>query len=172
MNGNQKAFASLMQKYQKSVYHVILKIVKNKEDAEDVMIESFAKAFDNIHQYSSQFAFSTWLYKIASNTSIDLLRKKRIAQVSLDTEAKQISDNINFSTKTTPESELISEQQKTLLKEAVKSMDGIFSRVIELRYFKELSYEEISEWLNIPVGTIKVQLYRAKKLLAEKYKLD
>ena len=161
-----------MQKYQKSVYHVILKIVKNKEDAEDLTIESFAKAFDNLEQYSSNFAFSTWLYKIASNTSIDLLRKKRIEKISLDSEAKQIADNINFSTKTTPESEFITAQQKVQLKEAVQSMDEIFSRVIELRYFKELSYEEISEWLNIPVGTIKVQLYRAKKILTEKFMND
>ncbi|MFN8284994.1 MAG: sigma-70 family RNA polymerase sigma factor [Chitinophagales bacterium] len=76
--GNPKAFASLMQKYQKPVYHVILKIVKDKKVAEDLMIESFAKAFDNMQQYSSQFSYSTWLFKIASNTSIDFLRKQRM----------------------------------------------------------------------------------------------
>ncbi|MBK8351154.1 MAG: sigma-70 family RNA polymerase sigma factor [Chitinophagales bacterium] len=171
-NGRQKAFASLMQKYQKSVYHVILKIVKNKEDAEDLTIETFAKAFDNLEQYSEKFAFSTWLFKIASNTSIDMLRKKRIEQVSLESESKQISDNIKFSTKSTPETEMITAQQKTQLKNVVHSMDEIFSRVIDLRYFKELSYEEISEELNIPIGTIKVQLYRAKKLLMEKFLTD
>ena len=101
-----------------------------------------------------------------------MLRKKRIEQVSLESESKQISDNIKFSTKSTPETEMITAQQKTQLKNVVHSMDEIFSRVIDLRYFKELSYEEISEELNIPIGTIKVQLYRAKKLLMEKFLTD
>ena len=167
--GNQKAFTALMDKYQKSTYHVILKIIKTPEDTEDLVIETFSKAFDNIDKYSDSFAFSTWLYKIASNTCIDFLRKKSIAQVSIENEGKTILDNLNFSTATNPETEMIKSQRIDKLQHAVNSMDEIFSRVISLRYFKEYSYEEISEELNIPVTTIKVQLHRAKKALLERF---
>ncbi|MCB0508451.1 MAG: sigma-70 family RNA polymerase sigma factor [Chitinophagales bacterium] len=165
--GDQKAYSALMEKYQKSIYHIILKIVRNSEDAEDLTIETFAKAFDKIEQYSPQFAFSTWLYKIASNTCIDFLRKKSIDKISLDEENKTIEDNINFSTENTPETDLIKLQRKDALQEIVQSMSPTFSQVITLRYFKEYSYEEMSEALHIPVTTIKVQLHRAKKNLLE-----
>lgn len=168
-NGDQKAYTALMEKYQKSVYHLILKIVKSPEDAEDLMIETFSKAFDKLEQYSPDFAFSTWLYKITSNTCIDFLRKKSIEKVSLEKEGKNIFDNLNFSTGNNPETDLIKSQRIDKMQHAVNSMDEIFSRVIALRYFKEYSYEEISEELNIPVGTIKVQLHRAKKILLEKF---
>ena len=168
-NGNQKAFTMLMEKYQKSTYHVILKIIKTHEDTEDLVIETFSKAFDNISKYSSDFAFSTWLYKIASNSCIDFLRKKNVEKVSIEKEGKTILDNLNFSTASNPETDLIRSQRISKMQHAVSSMDEIFSRVIALRYFKEYSYEEISEELNIPVGTIKVQLHRAKKLLLDKF---
>lgn len=169
-NGDQKAYTALMEKYQKSIYHLILKLVKSPEDAEDLMIETFAKAFDKLDQYSPEYAFSTWLYKISSNTCIDFLRKKSIEKVSLDKEGNTISDNVQFSTSITPESDLIKSQRTDKLQAYVNSMDTIFARVINLRYFKEYSYEEISAALNIPVSTIKVQLYRAKKNLLEKIK--
>ena len=168
-NGDQKAYTALMEKYKKSIYHMILKIVKSPEDAEDLMIETFAKAFDRLEQYSTDFAFSTWLYKITSNTCIDFLRKKSIEKVSLENQGKIIFDSLNFSTSTNPETDLIKSQRIDKLQHAVNSMDEIFSRVIALRYFKEYSYEEISEELRIPVGTIKVQLHRAKKILLEKF---
>lgn len=167
-HGNQKAFTMLMEKYQKSTYFVILKIIKTPEDTEDLVIETFSKAFDNIDKYSESFAFSTWLYKIASNNCIDFLRKKSISKVSIENEGKTILDNLNFSTDSNPETDLIKSQRISKMKDIVNSMDEIFSRVISLRYFKEYSYEEISEELNIPVTTIKVQLHRAKKILLEK----
>lgn len=167
-NGNQKAFTLLMEKYQKSTYFVIFKIIKIPEDAEDLVIETFSKAFDNIDKYSEDFAFSTWLYKIASNNCIDFLRKKSIAKVSLDDEGKLINDSLHYSTNSNPETELIKSQRIAKMKDAVNSMNDIFSKVITLRYFNEYSYEEISEELNIPVTTIKVQLHRAKKILLEK----
>lgn len=170
--GDQKAYTALMEKYQKSVYHIILKIVKSPEDTEDLVIETFAKAFDNLDKYSAEFAFSTWLYKIASNTCIDFLRKKSIEKVSLEIESNTILNNLNFTTNNNPEIDLIKTQRIDKLQDVVSTMDDIFSRVIELRYFKEYSYDEISEALNIPVATIKVQLHRAKKILLEKIKND
>ncbi len=166
--GEQKAFTVLLDKYRNAVYHIILRIVKVPEDAEDLTIETFAKAFDRLHQYCPEYAFSTWLFKIASNTSIDFLRKKSIDKVSLDQQDASIADNVKFSTGNDPEIDLIKTQRKDTLQKAVNEMDEIFSRVIHLRYFKEYNYEEISAELGIPVGTIKVQLYRAKKLLLKK----
>lgn len=166
--GEQKAFTVLLDKYRNAVYHIILRIVKVPEDAEDLTIETFAKAFDRLHQYCPEYAFSTWLFKIASNTSIDFLRRKSIDKVSLDQQDASIADNVKFSTGNDPEIDLIKTQRKDTLQKAVNEMDEIFSRVIHLRYFKEYNYEEISAELGIPVGTIKVQLYRAKKLLLKK----
>jgi RNA polymerase sigma-70 factor (ECF subfamily) len=168
-NGEQKAYTALMEKYKNSVYHLVLKIVKSAEDAEDLMIESFAKAFDHLDQYSEEYAFSTWLYKITSNTCIDFLRKKTVDKIPLEQEGSAIHDNLNYSTPMNPETEMIRAQRIQKMQHAVNSMDEIFSRVIALRYFKEYSYEEISEELNIPVGTVKVQLHRAKKMLLDKF---
>ena len=168
-NGDQKAYTALLEKYRKSVYYLILKIVRSPEDAEDLMIESFSKAFDHLDQYSHDYAFSTWLFKITSNTCIDFLRKKKMEKVSLENDEGKVFDNLEFITGTNPELDLIKSQRIDKLQHAVNSMDDIFSRVIALRYFKEYSYEEISEELGIPIGTIKVQLHRAKKLLQNKF---
>lgn len=166
--GDQKAFTSLMEKYKNSIYHLILKIVKTPEDAEDLTIESFAKAFDKLDQYSAEYAFSTWLYKISSNSCIDFLRKKSVAKIPLDNDNRNITDHLNYSTDSTPELDLIKIQRIDKIQQIIQSMDEIFSRVIHLRFIKEYSYEEISNELNIPVATIKVQLYRAKKQLLDK----
>ena len=166
--GDQKALTSLMEKYKNSIYHLILKIVKTPEDAEDLTIESFAKAFDKLDQYSAEYAFSTWLYKISSNSCIDFLRKKSVAKIPLDNDNRNITDHLNYSTDSTPELDLIKIQRIDKIQQIIQSMDEIFSRVIHLRFIKEYSYEEISNELNIPVATIKVQLYRAKKQLLDK----
>jgi RNA polymerase sigma factor (sigma-70 family) len=166
--GDQKAYGMLMDKYRNSIYHLILKIIKSPEDAEDLTIETFAKAFDRLHQFSPEYAFSTWLYKIASNTCIDFIRKKSIEKVSLENEHLTITDNIKYSTSSDPETELIKAQRTEQLQQAVNEMDELFARVITLRYFKEYSYEEMSKELGTPVSTIKVQLYRAKKILLNK----
>lgn len=170
--GNQKAYAALMDKYKNSIYHLILKLAKKPEDAEDLMIETFAKAFDKLDSYSAEFAFSTWLYKITSNTCIDFLRKKSIDKIPFDSDSKTITDNILFSTETTPELDLIRHQRIDKIQRIVQSMDTIFARVLQLRYFEEYSYEEISAALQIPVGTIKVQLHRAKKQLTERLEAE
>ncbi|MCU4175249.1 RNA polymerase sigma factor [Carboxylicivirga sp. N1Y90] len=169
ISGDQKAFAELMGRYRDAIYFMLLKMVSNKSDAEDLTIEAFGKAFKNIHQYSPNYAFSTWLFKIASNNCIDFLRKKRNNIVSIDggiTEDKENDQPIHLKDETPdPEEFLIKQQKKVLMRTVVKKLKPRYRILIELRYFKEFSYEEIAEELDLPLGTVKAQLFRARELL-------
>jgi RNA polymerase sigma-70 factor (ECF subfamily) len=169
--GDQKAFAQLMKRYKDAIYFMLLKMVNNKTDAEDLAIEAFGKAFSNIHQYEPQFAFSTWLFRIASNNAIDHMRKKKAVTVSLEPivgNDKSIGIEYNYNIRTdsdTPEEAFIKEQNAKLLRKAVSSLKPRYRTLLELRYFKEYSYAEIAEELNLPLGTVKVQLFRSREML-------
>ncbi|MCB9033939.1 MAG: sigma-70 family RNA polymerase sigma factor [Chitinophagales bacterium] len=167
LKGDQKAYTYLMERYKDGLLHTIKKIVGDELDAEDLLIESFAKAFDNLNQYDATYAFSTWLYKIASNTCIDFLRKKRIEAISLDASANYIEDNFLYSDTENPETTLINTQKKQKIRQYINSLDTSLATVIEYRYLKELSYDEIAAALHLPIGTVKVQIHRAKKRLYE-----
>ncbi len=166
--GDQKAYADLMQRYKDSIYFMALKMVNNKDDAMDLTIETFAKAFENIEKYKPDFAFSTWLFRIATNNSIDFIRKKRINMVSIHTltddgEERQLeikSDVLN------PEEKSIKKQQSEAIKLIVDKLPLRYRTLIMLRYFDELSYEEIAQQLDLPLGTVKAQLFRARDLMA------
>jgi RNA polymerase sigma-70 factor (ECF subfamily) len=165
--GNEKAFASLMNWYRDSIYFMLLKMVNNASDAEDLTIEAFGKAFRTIESYTPKFAFSTWLFKIATNNCVDFIRKKQVSpspldllQDSLDTATVNIQSDLPD-----PEESLINSQKITDLKEIINQLKPRYKNLIELRYYKEYSYEEISSELNLPIGTVKAQLYRAKTLL-------
>lgn len=168
IKGDERAYAELMGRYRDSIYFMLLKMVNNKVDAEDLTIEAFTKAFKNLSLYSPSFAFSTWLFKIATNNCIDFLRKKRSDIVSIDAPTGD-SDQDNSlplpSDGLDPEEELIKEQKLVLMRDIVEKLKPRYRMLIELRYFKEYSYEEISSVLEIPVGTVKAQLFRARELL-------
>jgi len=168
--GDQKAYADLMSRYRDAIYFMLLKMVNNKTDAEDLTIEAFGKAFKNLEQYSPSYAFSTWLFKIASNNCIDFLRKKRANLISIDgnffEENKDSEPQIHLRDGgLNPEETLIREQKAILMRTVVKKLKPRYRTLIELRYFKEYSYEEISEELGLPLGTVKAQLFRARELL-------
>jgi len=166
-NGNEKAFASLLNRYRDSIYFMLLKMVNNGSDAEDLTIEAFGKAFRNLESYSPNFAFSTWLFKIATNNCIDFIRKKQ-ASPSIIGQGQDEMDSytINIQSDTPdPEEALINRQKIAQLREVVDQLKPRYKKLIELRYYKEYSYEEISNELNLPIGTIKAQLFRAKTLL-------
>ncbi len=175
-NGNQHAFSELMARYREAIYFMILKMINNKSDAEDLTIEAFGKAFKNIEQYSPSFAFSTWLFKIASNNCIDFLRKKKTRQLSIHNTStdgngnlgNSINEDTSLSIKSDlldPEERLIKEQKNMLLREMVDNLKPRYKQLVELRYFKEYSYDEIATELEIPIGTVKAQLFRARELL-------
>lgn len=164
LQNDQRGFTGLMEKYQRAIYNLVYKLVDNQQDSEDITIETFAKAFDNIHTYSNQFAFSTWIFKIASNTAIDFLRKKRIQKIPID-DHEGLNNNIIFSTNKTPELDLILQQRRIELHKYLNQLEPQHQQIIKLRFFEELSYEEISEKLNLSLANTKVQLHRAKKAL-------
>lgn len=171
LNGDQSAYGDLMEMYRESIYFMMLKMVRSEDDAEDLTIEAFGKAFNRLHQYSPSFAFSTWLFKIASNNAIDHIRKKRIQLTSIDSgytndDGDSVSIDVRSAEKD-PEEERIHDEKVKLMRGLVKKLKPRYRDLIEKRYFEELSYEEIAEQMNLPLGTVKAQLFRARTFLAE-----
>jgi len=168
---DQQAYAMLMERYKKPVYHMILKMVRNVDDAEDLTIEAFAKAFRNLDRFKKDYTFSTWLFRIATNNSIDFIRKKRLETMSLDTSFQDESgENISIDLpdkNLDPQEKAIKSQKKELVQMFVTKLPAKYQRLVRLRYFNELSYEEIARELEAPLGTIKAQLHRARELLYE-----
>lgn len=168
--GDQKAYAKLLSRYRNTIYFMLLKMVGSKVDADDLTIEAFGKAFRNIELYSPKYAFSTWLFKIASNNSIDFLRRKRCKLVSIDQDPDDKEDGaprqISVSSDDPDPSEsMIKSQTAEAVRAVVDKLKPRYKTLVELRYFKELSYEEIAQQLQIPLGTVKAQLFRSRKLL-------
>jgi RNA polymerase sigma factor (sigma-70 family) len=166
---DQKAYTELMDRYRESIYFMLLKMVNNKDDAEDLTIEAFGKAFRRLAQYTPQFAFSTWLFKIASNNGIDFIRKKRIRALSLDTGFRnEDGDSMEIAVtddQPDPIEALERKERLNLMRDVVTRLKPRYRTLIELRYFEEYSYEEIAEELDLPLGTVKAQLFRARDLL-------
>jgi len=168
LKGDEKAFAKLLSKYKDAIYFMLLKMVNNKSDAEDLTIEAFGKAFKNLHQYSPSYAFSTWLFKIASNNCIDFLRKKKGVHVSIENspDSNDNEQTVRLKSKDpNPEEKLIRIQKAILLRRIVHKLKPRYRTLVELRYFREYSYEEIAKELNLPLGTVKAQLFRAREML-------
>jgi RNA polymerase sigma factor (sigma-70 family) len=165
--GNEKAFSSLLNRYRDSIYFMLLKMVNNSSDAEDLTIEAFGKAFRNLDLFTPEFAFSTWLFKIATNNCIDFIRKKQVSPTPID-QLQDDLDNLTVNIQSDlpdPEETLINDQKIAVLKDIVNQLKPRYRNLIELRYYKEYSYEEIASELKLPIGTVKAQLYRAKSLL-------
>src|SRR5690554_4448115 len=168
--GDQAAYAELMSKYRDPVYYMLLKMIKNSDDAEDLTIEAFGKAFNRIDQYVPNYAFSTWLFKIASNHCIDHLRKKRVHITSIDyiytnDNGESVGMQIDNGS-LDPEETIIREQKLQAMREIVDKLKPHYRELIIKRYFEELSYDEIAEEMDLPLGTVKAQLFRAREFLA------
>lgn len=166
---DQKAYAELMQRYRDSIFHMINKMVFSSDDADDLTMETFNKAFQRLNQYTPAFAFSTWLFKIGSNHTIDFIRKKRLNALSLDQgfrneegDAMEIhvaDDGLD------PVESLERKERIERLREVVSQLKPKYRSLVEMRYFEEKSYEEIAEELDLPLGTVKAQLFRARTTL-------
>lgn len=169
-NGDQVAFAELLGYYREALYFLLLKMVNSKEDAEDLTIETFEKAFRKIDSYKPVYAFSTWLFRIATNHGIDFLRtaEKRVKNVSIDEDfnsERDFQSIIIAENSLNPEEKIVSNQQKNILMGIIRKLPVDYRRILVLRYFEEYTYGEISEKLDLPLGTVKARLHRSRELL-------
>lgn len=169
VDGDEKAYATLLTRYKRPVYHMILKMVRNVDDSEDLTIESFAKAFKSLHRFKKDFTFSTWLFRIATNNTIDFIRKKRLKTLSIsntytDNDGQSVSIDVEDG-RPNPQEVAIKGQKEELIQVFVNMLPAKYQKLVRLRYFNELSYEEIAQELEAPLGTVKAQLHRARELM-------
>lgn len=167
-SGDQKAYAELLSLYRDSIFYMMKKMVQNDDDAEDLTIEAFGKAFKMLDNYKGSYAFSTWLFKIASNHCIDFIRKqKKYKHLSIDEshEHSSLPNQYIVSEIPDPEEEMIWRQKDKLLKDFIERLHPDYQQIIKMKYFHGLSYMEIAEELEIPMGTVKARLFRSKELL-------
>lgn len=171
LDKDQQAYAMLMKRYKKAVYFMILKMIRDADDAEDLTMEAFAKAFKNLHKFKKDYTFSTWLFRIATNNTIDFIRKKKLKTMSLNTTMSDdggnavtidVEDDDN-----NPQDEYIRTQRIEMVRIFVDKLPAKYRKLVQLRYFDELSYEEIAQELEKPLGTVKAQLHRSRELLHE-----
>jgi RNA polymerase sigma-70 factor (ECF subfamily) len=173
LGGDQKAYKTLFETYRQAIFHIVVKIVHNSEEANDLVQETFIKAFGSLKTYDHNYRFSTWLYKIAANCSIDYLRKRRIDSLSLDKpiltkdgEVQMELPDYSFN----PEKDLTSKRQTIDIEAAIQSLPEKYREVIVMRHQEDKSYEEIASQLKVPVGTVKARIFRARELLKKKLK--
>lgn len=165
--GDQVAFTYLLDRFWNEVYGFMLRRTENETDVEDITIDTFSKAFDKIASYNPEFQFNTWLIAIAKNVHIDMLRKKKSSLfIEITDEEDEQAFNV-ADTSPSAEDELITEQNLSRLLQFIKELKPHYQEVIQLRYFQELSYQEIAEKIGEPLNNVKIKLLRAKKLLAE-----
>ncbi len=173
IKGEELAYVELMNRYRKKVETIVLRIVRQKIETEDLVQEIFAKAFTSISSFKSEFSFSTWLYKIATNHCIDFVRKKRLSTYSLDEDYELEEDSIQREIpdwSKLPDRELFEKQRNEIIHQAINSLPEHYRKVIIMRHFEEKSYEEIANELKLPIGTVKVQIFRARELLYKNLK--
>lgn len=169
--GDQKAYADLLATYREPVYYMLLKMTHNTWDADDLTIEAFGKAFKSLDEYNPEYAFSTWLFRIAANNCIDFIRRQKNYTVSIDQGTNNVENATPIAVRNlasenkSPEEEYISEQTKVWVRDIVKKLKPHYRILVEKRYFEEKSYEEIATDLNMPLGSVKAKLFRARNLL-------
>lgn len=173
LGGEQKAYQQLFEAHKQAIFHIVFKIVHNSEEAQDLVQETFIKAFGSLKTYNPNYRFTTWLYKIAANSSIDHIRKKRINAFSLDrpveTDEGQVSMDVADSSYN-PERDLSDKQKQVSITGAIDSLPEKYKQVIMMRHQEDQSYEDIAKALKVPVGTVKARIFRARELLKKKLK--
>ncbi|MEE9554333.1 MAG: sigma-70 family RNA polymerase sigma factor, partial [candidate division Zixibacteria bacterium] len=171
--GDQKAYKELFDMHRQSIFHIAVKIVRNAEEAKDLVQETFIKAFGSLKTYDSTYRFSTWLYKIAANCSIDSIRKRRIHALSLDKPISTKDGDVQMEVADYtyhPERDLYAKRKRLGIEEAIEELPEKYKEVIVLRHKEDKAYEEIASHLKVPVGTVKARIFRARELLKKKLK--
>ncbi len=168
VGGDEKAYEQIVGKYKRALYYHILKIVRDADIIDDLIQEIFTKAFGNIQSYNADYAFSTWLYRIATNHSIDYLRKKKLKTYSIDEPISTKEGNMQVEIPDNSfeaDQMVLRKQRKNIIREALSQLPEKYRTVIEMRHMEEKSYQEIAEILDLPLGTVKAHIFRARELL-------
>jgi RNA polymerase sigma factor (sigma-70 family) len=166
--GNDLAYKKLMRKYHDAIFSFIFRMIRNREQVEDLTQEAFIKAFGSLGKFNEEYAFSTWLYKIATNNCIDYIRKRKLQVYSIDKPIDSKDSDIPFELPDESyeaDQGIISDQRAVLLNQAIAKLPEKYRKVIQLRHVEERSYEEIAEKLKLPIGTVKAHIFRARELL-------
>lgn len=173
IGGDEQAYSKLVDKYERALYFHILKMIKDREQVEDLVQEAFVKAFNNLNTYSNSYAFSTWLYRIATNHTIDYLRKKKLKTLSIDEPMKTRDGEMQMQL---PDEDagadrrIMRKQRQRMVQEAIEDLPEKYRKVIEMRHMEEKSYQEIADVLDLPLGTVKAHIFRARELLYKELK--
>lgn len=169
--GDERAYADLMSFYREPIYLMMLRMTHNPTDADDLTIETFGKAFCQLNTFTPQYSFATWLFTIASNRGLDFLRRQHMDTVSLSNMSVNNDDEAYEyplpSHDDNPEEALIGQQRIMLIRQVVEQLPPRYRRIVKMRYYEDMTYEEIAKELHIPLGTMKIQLRRARQLLAQ-----
>jgi RNA polymerase sigma factor (sigma-70 family) len=168
LRGKQEAFQRLMDKYRDAIYHLLRRMISSSDEIDDLTQETFIKAFASLKSFNEDYAFSTWLYKIATNNCIDYIRKKKLQTYSIDKPIESVESDFSFELPDTtyePDRDIIQRQRSTLIEEAIASLPEKYRRVIILRHTEEKDYAEIAKILHLPIGTVKAHLFRAREML-------
>ncbi|WP_035119598.1 RNA polymerase sigma factor SigW [Cohnella panacarvi] len=169
--GDQRAFAEIVDLYKDKLYHLAYRMTSNRQEAEDVVQETFLRVYKNLDRYDENQKFSTWIYRIATNLCIDRLRKRR-AVYSLDAESTDHDGLDGYSMmpsdERTPETELILTETQKLIRDAIETLPVKYKSIMILRYLQDLSLQEISDVLDIPVTTVKTRVHRGREFLRKK----
>lgn len=172
-DGDEKAYKKIVNKYERPLHFHIRKMVKDAGQVQDLVQEAFTKAFDSLDSYSSSYAFSTWLYRIATNHTIDYMRKKKLQTVSIskpvDTGQGEVKRQITDKN-AQADRPVLQKQRKNIVRQAIDELPEKYKKVIEMRHMEEKSYQEISEALERPLGTVKAHIFRAREMLYKKLK--
>ncbi len=173
VGGDENAYKKLVDKYERAIYFHILKMIRDKNQVEDLVQETFVKAFDNLNSYSTNYAFSTWLYRIATNHTIDYLRKKKLKTLSIDEPMKTRDGDMEMQLPdedASTDRSVIRKQRQQMVRQAIEDLPPKYRKVIQMRHMEEKSYQEIADVLDKPLGTVKAHIFRAREMLYKELK--
>lgn len=171
--GDESAYTNLVERYKGALYHVVIKMVRRPEEAEDLVQETFIKAFGALKSYRFEYRFSTWLYKIAANCAIDFLRKRKIEAMSLDRPVNTADGVVQVELADwtyNPEETLYKNRQRVSIASAIDALPPKYKEVIVMRHSQDMPYFQIAKKLDVPVGTVKARIFRARELLKKELK--
>jgi len=173
IDGESGAYTFLQKKYKKIVLTLIRRMIKDEDDVDDLVQETFIKAFSALNTFQYGYSFSSWIYRIASNNCIDFLRKKRFTMVSISSQYDDSDEDHEIEIKDNsyqPDINLMHDEKKQLLLDAIEKLPENYREIIKMRHEEDMDYKEISDKLNLPLGTVKAHLFRARKILFEELK--